>query len=62
LEAVKELSKSSDPTELGERLAGRWKGLVKLRVGEYRIVYKPSYERKTIILLEVKHRSQVYQR
>lgn len=62
LDAIKELSQHSDPAELGERLAGRWRGLAKLRVGDYRIIYRPSYEDKTIILLEVKHRSQVYQR
>jgi len=62
LNVVRELSESSDPADMGERLAGRWRGLIKLRVGEYRIIYKPSYEDRTIVFLEVKHRSQVYQR
>ncbi|MBI4257624.1 MAG: type II toxin-antitoxin system RelE/ParE family toxin [Thaumarchaeota archaeon] len=62
LDSIKELSQSKDPAELGERLAGKWRGLNKLRIGDYRIIYKPSYEDRTIILLEVKHRSQIYQR
>ena len=62
LDAIREISESVDPSEFGERLAGKWRGLIKLRVGDYRIIYKPSYEDRTIILLEVKHRSQVYQR
>ncbi len=62
LNAVRELSEAEDPSVLGEKLAGRWRGLVKLRVGEYRLVYKSSYEDRLIVLLEVKHRSQIYQR
>lgn len=62
LNAISSLSESDDPSDLGERLAGRWTGLLKLRVGDYRVVYKTSFEDRTIILLEVKHRSRVYQR
>jgi mRNA interferase RelE/StbE len=44
-----------------EPLTGEWKGLFKLRVGDYRVLYTFSQtERKVIIIHLVKHRREVY--
>jgi mRNA interferase RelE/StbE len=44
-----------------EPLTGRWQGLFKLRVGDYRVLYAfSSTERSVIIVHLVKHRREVY--
>ena len=44
-----------------EPLTREWKGLFKLRVGDYRVLYTFSQtERKVIIVHLVKHRREVY--
>ncbi len=44
-----------------ESLTGEWKGLFKLRVGDYRVLYAFSQtKRKVIIIHLVKHRREVY--
>ncbi len=44
-----------------EPLTGEFKGLYKLRVGDYRVLYTFSQvERKVIIIHLVKHRREVY--
>ncbi len=45
-----------------ESLTGDWKGLYKLRVGDYRVLYTFSQvERRVIIVHLIKHRREVYQ-
>lgn len=46
------------PEEFGEPLRRTLKGYWKLRVGEYRVIYK--MEGKTIVVLQIGHRSDVY--
>ncbi|MBI3534692.1 MAG: type II toxin-antitoxin system RelE/ParE family toxin [Deltaproteobacteria bacterium] len=50
----------SDPIRFGIPLRRNLKGLMKLRVGDYRIIY--SIDRKTIIVYVIKigHRRDVY--
>ena len=48
----------SEPLSYGLPLRGSLKGLWKLRVGDYRVVFKPSDEQ--IWILVIQHRSQVY--
>ncbi len=58
-EKLKEFSETFDiqtPVPLG----GNLKGLFKLRVGDYRIVYKYDRLKRLIIVVSVKHRSVVY--
>ncbi len=43
----------------GEPLAGEFKGLLRLRVGDYRVVYVLSGE--DAIVLRVRHRSKAYE-
>ena len=58
-EKLKEFSETFEiqtPVPLG----GNLKGLFKLRVGDYRIVYKYDRSKRQIIVVSVKHRSAVY--
>ena len=48
------------PEEFGEPLRRTLKGYWKLRVGDYRVVYKVSG--KTVIILRIGHRREVYER
>ncbi len=50
---------SSDP-ERGTPLSGQFKGLMKLRVGDYRIIY--SRTKEGVLILRIGHRSIVYDR
>ena len=44
-----------------EQLTGQWKGLYKLRVGDYRVIYTfDIVSRKVIIIHLIKHRREVY--
>ena len=47
-------------SELGDRLVGKWRGCLKFRVGDYRLIYQVSPPNHTIILLETDHRREVY--
>ena len=46
------------PERYGVPLRGTLKGYWKLRVGDYRIVYK--IEKSTIIILGIRHRKDIY--
>ena len=52
-------SLSSDPN-CGEPLFGQFKGLNKLRVGDYRVIYSRTKEGS--LILRIGHRSTVYER
>ncbi|MFB6181623.1 MAG: type II toxin-antitoxin system RelE/ParE family toxin [Candidatus Magasanikbacteria bacterium] len=41
-------------------LKGKYKGLLRLRVGDYRVVFKMSHKKEVIIILEVKKRKDAY--
>lgn len=60
IRAIEELSHSKNPVTLGEMLAGKWKGCLKLRIGDYRIIYQVFHPTRTIIFLETGHRREVY--
>jgi mRNA interferase RelE/StbE len=48
-----------DPYQ-GKPLAGRYKGLYRFRVGEYRIVYSIEQKRLVVFVLRIRHRKDVY--
>ncbi len=52
-------SLSSDP-DCSTPLSGQFKGLRKLRVGDYRIIY--SRTKEGVLILRIGHRSVVYER
>jgi mRNA interferase RelE/StbE len=43
-----------------EMLSGEYRGKYKLRVGDWRIVYSIEYEKETITIYTIEHRSKVY--
>ena len=47
-----------DPVKYGQSLKGTLKGFRKLRIGDYRVVYK--IVKKEIIILGVRHRKDIY--
>jgi len=59
---LKELKKLQiAPKEYGLPLRGELHGFYKLRVGDYRVVYRVDEEKKYVICLIIQHRRQVYQ-
>lgn len=46
---------------LGESLIGNLSGLRRLRVGDYRIIYKIKNEQLIILILDIGHRKNIYQ-
>jgi mRNA interferase RelE/StbE len=59
LEAVEALV--ADPLK-GEILSAAWKGLRRLRVGTYRVIYAFDGERLVVLVVRVGHRGEVYRR
>ncbi len=57
LTAVEELP--ADP-EKGSALKGKWTGLRRLRVGNYRIIYALLHEGFLIAVVRVGHRKNIY--
>ncbi len=51
-----------DPVSFGKPLRYSLKGHRRLRVGDYRIVYRISEEKKTVTIVAVDHRKDVYER
>ena len=43
-----------------EALTGRWQGVFKLRVGDYRVLYTYDQAKPEIVVHFVKHRREVY--
>ena len=48
----------SDNPDKGEPLRGKYKGMFKLRVGDYRIVYTNT--KNGVLILRIRHRKHVY--
>ncbi len=48
-----------NPIKSGETLKGNFKGFRKLRIGDYRIVYKVI--EKEILILGIRHRKDIYE-
>ena len=49
-----------DPIGFGKPLRYSLKGHRRLRVGDYRIVYRIDAENSTVIIIAIKHRKEVY--
>ena len=48
------------PLDFGKPLRYSLKGHRRLRVGDYRIVYRVELEQKNVIIVAIKHRKKVY--
>ena len=49
-----------DPVGFGKPLRYSLKGHRRLRVGDYRVVYRIEDERDTVLIVTIKHRKKVY--
>ena len=54
------LEQSADPRQHGKALRGEKKGLWRYRVGDYRIICQIRDESKTVVVLTLGHRKEVY--
>ncbi|MEI6805447.1 MAG: type II toxin-antitoxin system RelE/ParE family toxin [Myxococcaceae bacterium] len=50
-----------DPIGLGKPLRYSLKGHRRLRVGDYRVVYKIDVQASTVLVVAIKHRKDVYE-
>ena len=50
---------AADPTR-GRPLTGPFKGLLKYRIGDYRIIYSIEKHRLVVFVLRLRHRKDVY--
>ncbi|MBA3751216.1 type II toxin-antitoxin system RelE/ParE family toxin [Candidatus Dependentiae bacterium] len=57
--AIEELL-MTDPISFGKPLRYTLKGYRRLRVGDYRIVYRIEAEIKTVTIVAIKHRKTIY--
>ena len=57
----KNLQGCSDPRAHGKALTGSLSGLWRYRVGDYRLIAEIKDDRLVILMLEVGHRSKIYQ-
>jgi mRNA interferase RelE/StbE len=51
-----------DPRQIGGSLQGTRSGLWKYRVGDYRIICSLEHDRLVVLVLQVGHRREVYNR
>lgn len=51
----------TDPIGFGKPLRYSLKGHRRLRVGDYRIVYRIDSSKRTVIIIAIKHRKDVYE-
>lgn len=50
------------PQPQGVRMSRGKEQLLRLRVGDYRVIYRLSSERRTIVIVKIGHRGDVYRR
>lgn len=52
---------TKDPIVFGKPLSHNLKSYKSLRVGNYRVIYNISKEKKMVFIIAIKHRSYVYE-
>jgi len=50
----------ADPVRFGRPLRRNLRGLMKLRVGDYRVIYSIQRETVTVYVIKISHRKEVY--
>jgi mRNA interferase RelE/StbE len=58
---VKWLAEHLEETRIEALRGGRWKGLFKLRVGDFRVVYVINHSKKLISIHLIGHRREIYE-
>jgi len=51
-----------DPRSIGQALHGEWAGKWRYRVGDYRLICKIEDHKMVILVVELGHRSEIYDR
>ena len=57
----KKIELLKDNPMLGESLIGNLSGLKKLRIGDYRVIYKIKNEQLVVLILDIGHRKNIYE-
>lgn len=52
---------TTNPIEFGKPLQYSLKGLRRLRVGDYRIIFQIEEEKNTVLIVKIGHRKEVYE-
>lgn len=52
---------ATNPIEFGKPLQYSLKGLRRLRVGDYRVIFQIEEEHKTVLIVKIGHRREVYE-
>jgi len=60
LRIIKKLKMLGEEPRIGKPLKGKFKNLLSLRVGNYRIIYTLNEERKEILIITIEHRKSAY--
>jgi len=58
--AHERLTQHPDPRKLGDTLAGPMAGMMRFRVGDYRLLAKADAGKLTILIVKVGNRREVY--
>ena len=54
------IDKLKHNSNLGTQLSGKWKGLRRLRIGDYRIIYGIKSKQLLILVLRIGHKREIY--
>ena len=53
---------SKDPRPRGARLLEAARGILRIRVGDYRVLYQVRHDRLIILVIRIGHRREIYRR
>jgi mRNA interferase RelE/StbE len=56
---IERLARNADRIR-SERLTGEWARFLKLRVGDWRVIYKITGDQQLIVIHRIRHRREVY--
>jgi mRNA interferase RelE/StbE len=62
VDTIEEIARLDDPRARGKPLTGKFAGLWRYRMGDWRVIAKLEDDRLIIIVIEIGHRSQIYRR
>ena len=60
VQIVKAIEKLKYGSAQGKMLSGKWKGLSRMRSGDYRIIYGVRNSELLILVVRIAHRKEVY--
>lgn len=62
LKYLKKIENSSSPKAYGKELKGKFSGLYRFRINDYRLITKLEEDKLIIIALSIGHRSSIYKK